>query len=479
MFFKPQHIHFVGIGGIGMSGIAEVLLNLGYRISGSDLRATPITERLVRLGATVFPGHDASNIQGAKVLVTTSALDASNPEVREARSLGIPVIPRGELLAELMRLKFGVAVAGSHGKTTTTTMAATVLSQAELDPTVVVGGRVSTFGGSNARVGKSDFLVVESDESDRSFLKLSPIVAIVTNIDLEHLDHYKSLDEIRDAFVEFINKVPFYGAAILCLDDPNIQHILPRIQRRIITYGVSAQADLRVANWEFAGMGSTFRLEFRGRDLGEFRLQVPGFHNVLNASAAVAAALELEVDLTSIRQGIAAYEGVERRFQLKGNRNGVAVVDDYAHHPTEIRATLEALRVTQYNRIHVLFQPHRYSRTKELLDDFAGCFNLATTVCVVPIYAASEAPLAGVTSERLVERMREFGNRGAQFEVSLEAAAEALCALAEPGDVIVTMGAGSVSQAGERILALLEKAESQRGGRQAARGDVPAGGVVG
>ncbi len=458
MFFKPQHIHFVGIGGIGMSGIAEVLLNLGYRISGSDLRATPITERLERLGATFFLGHAASNVREAKVLVTTSALDASNPEVREARSLGIPVIPRGELLAELMRLKFGVAVAGSHGKTTTTTMVATVLSQAQFDPTVVVGGRVSTFGGSNARVGKSDFLVVESDESDRSFLKLSPIVAIVTNIDLEHLDHYKSLEEIQDAFVEFINKVPFYGAAILCLDDPNIQQILPRVQRRTITYGVGAQADLRIASWEFAGMGSVFRLEFRGRALGDFRLNVPGIHNVLNATAAVAAALELEVGVESIRQGIAAYEGVDRRFQLKGSVNGVAVVDDYAHHPTEIRATLEALRVTQFSRIHVLFQPHRYSRTQQLLDDFAGCFNLATTVCVVPIYAASEPPLPGVTSERLVERMREFGNRGAQFAESLEAGAEALCALAEPGDAIVTMGAGSVSQTGELILSLLERA---------------------
>ncbi len=462
MFFKPQHIHFVGIGGIGMSGIAEVLLNLGYRITGSDLRSSPITERLERLGATVFPGHAAANIQGAKVLVISSAVDASNPEVQEARSLSIPVIPRGELLAELMRLKFGIAVAGSHGKTTTTTMVATVLSQAQLDPTVVVGGRVSTFGGSNARVGKSDFLVVESDESDRSFLKLTPIVAIVTNIDLEHLDHYGSIDEIRDAFVEFINKVPFYGAAILCLDDPNIQQILPRVQRRVITYGVSAQADLRIANWEFVGMGSVFRLEFRGRDLGDFRLHVPGFHNVLNATAAVAAALELEVETIRIRQGIEAYEGVDRRFQLKGNVHGVSVVDDYAHHPTEIRATLEALRVTQFARIHVLFQPHRYSRTQQLLDDFAACFNLANTVCVVPIYAASETPLPGVSSERLVERMREFGNRGAQFEPSLDAAVDALCAVAERGDVIVTMGAGSVSQAGESILNRLERAHLQR-----------------
>lgn len=464
MFFKPQHIHFVGIGGIGMSGIAEVLLNLGYQISGSDLRSSPVTERLERLGATVYPGHAAANVEGAKVLVTSSAVASSNPEVREARATGIPVIPRGELLAELMRLKFGVAVAGSHGKTTTTTMVASVLSQAQLDPTVVVGGRVRTFGGSNARVGKSDFLVVESDESDRSFLKLSPIVAIVTNIDLEHLDHYGSLDEIRDAFVEFINKVPFYGVAILCLDDANIQQVLPRIERRVLTYGASAQADLRISNWELMGMGSVFRLEFRGRDLGEFRLHVPGFHNVLNATAAVASALELEVETIHIRQGIEAYEGVERRLQPKGNVHGISVIDDYAHHPTEIRATLEALRVTQFDRIHVLFQPHRYSRTRELLDDFASCFNLAHTVCVVPIYAASEEPLPGVSSERLVERMREFGNRGAQYAPSLDAGAASLCAVAERGDVVVTMGAGNISQAGELILNLLERAHTLKPG---------------
>ncbi len=457
MFFKPQHIHFVGIGGIGMSGIAEVLLNLGYTISGSDLRSTPITERLERLGAHVFLGHAAGNVNGAKVVVVSSAVNPANPEYREARSQGVPVIPRGELLAELMRLKFGVAVAGSHGKTTTTSMIATILSQAELDPTVVVGGRVSTFGGSNARVGKSDFLVVESDESDRSFLKLAPILAIVTNIDLEHLDHYSSLDDIQDAFVEFINKVPFYGAAVLCLDDANLQQILPRLERRILTYGVSAQADLRVVSWEFEGLSSRFRLSFRGRDLGEFCLQVPGFHNVLNSTAAVATALELEVGLESIRCGVAAYEGVERRFQLKGSPNGVAVIDDYAHHPTEIRATLEALRATHYQHIHVLFQPHRYSRTQQLMDDFAGAFNLAQNVLVVPIYAASEEPIPGVNAERLVERMREFGHRGAQVAEDLASAVETISRLASSGDAIVTMGAGSVSQAAEMLVQLLGK----------------------
>lgn len=315
---------------------------------------------------------------------------------------------------------------------------------------------MSTFGGTNARVGKSDFLVVESDESDRSFLKLAPIVAIVTNIDLEHLDHYSSLEDIQDAFVEFINKVPFYGAAIICLDDANVQQILPRLERRILTYGVSAQADLRIVAWEYAGLSSLFRLSFRGRDLGEFRLHVPGFHNILNATAAVATALELEVDLQRIRQGVEAFEGVERRFQLKGNVHGIAVVDDYAHHPTEIRATLEALRVSQYERIHVLFQPHRYSRTQQLMDEFAGAFNLAHSVQVVPIYAASEAPIPGVTSERLVERMREFGHKGAQISEDLNRAVEVLLKLAERGDAIVTMGAGSVSQASDLLVEGLE-----------------------
>lgn len=446
MFFKPQHIHFVGIGGIGMSGIAEVLLNLGYTISGSDLRSSVITKRLEALGAKVYEGHASGQIDGAKVVVISSAVAKSNPELQEARAKGIPVIPRGELLAELMRLKFGIAVAGSHGKTTTTTMVACVLSQAQLDPTVVVGGRVSTFGGSNARVGKSDFLVVESDESDRSFLKLAPIVALVTNIDLEHLDHYSSIDDIRDAFVEFINKVPFYGVAVVCLDNPNVQQILPRLERRIITYGVSAQAELRVTSWSFAGVTSRFALEWRGNSLGEFQLRVPGFHNVLNATAAVATALELEVDLEQIRQGIANFDGVDRRFQLKGQGRGVAVIDDYAHHPTEIRATLDALRGTDYKKIHVLFQPHRYSRTQQLMDDFAGAFNQANTVHVAPIYAASEQPIDGVTSVALVDRMREFGHRGAISFADLQGAAEELLKVAEEGDVIVTMGAGNVSQ---------------------------------
>ncbi len=372
MFFKQQHFHFVGIGGIGMSGIAEVLLNLGYEISGSDSRLSPITERLARLGATIYEGHDAANIAGAKALVVTSAVGPSNPEVAEARRLQIPVIPRGELLAELMRLKFGIAIAGSHGKTTTTSMAAAILSEAGMDPTVVVGGRVGAMGGSNARIGHSDFLVVESDESDGSFLKLAPIVAVVTNIDREHLDHYPTLDDIRRAFLEFVNKVPFYGAAILCLDDENIQQILPSINRRVITYGRTPQAILEIADCQFGPASSDFRLRHRGADLGAFRIGVPGEHNVLNATAAAAIGLELEVPAAAIRTALAAFSGVDRRFQIRGSVDGVTVVDDYGHHPTEIRATLATARLGGYSRVLVVFQPHRYTRTRELMDEFAA-----------------------------------------------------------------------------------------------------------
>ncbi|MEO7649325.1 MAG: UDP-N-acetylmuramate--L-alanine ligase, partial [Bryobacteraceae bacterium] len=357
MFFRPQHLHFTGIGGIGMSGIAEVLLNLGYTISGSDLRATPITERLAQMGAIIFEGHAAANLGGAKALVVSSAVDEQNPEVQEARRIQIPVIPRGELLAELMRLKFGIAVAGSHGKTTTTSMVATILNAVGLDPTVVVGGRVGTMGGSNARVGHSDFLVVESDESDRSFLKLAPILAVVTNIDREHLDCYKSLDDIRESFIEFVNKVPFYGAVVLCLDDPNVQSILPFVKRRTIAYGKNAQADLVVSDVASEAFASTFRLQRGPCDLGRFTIRVPGAHNVLNATAAIAIALELDQKPDAIREALATFAGVDRRFQVRGKENGVTVIDDYGHHPTEVRATLEAARQCGFRHVHVLFQP--------------------------------------------------------------------------------------------------------------------------
>jgi UDP-N-acetylmuramate--alanine ligase len=453
MFFRPQHLHFTGIGGIGMSGIAEVLLNLGYEISGSDVKLSPITARLAGLGARVFEGHAAGNVTGARALVVSSAVDEQNPEVQEARRLQIPVIPRGELLAELMRLKYGIAVAGSHGKTTTTSMAATILNFAGLDPTVVVGGRVGTMGGSNALVVRSDFLVVESDESDGSFLKLAPIIAIVTNIDREHLDHYPSLDSIRAAFLEFVNKVPFYGAVIVCLDDPNVQSVLPGIRRRTITYGTTAHADMEAAEIACGPFASDFRLRYRGRDLGRFHLGVPGRHNVLNATAAIAIALELEVQPDVIREALATFSGVDRRFQVRGKEAGVTVVDDYGHHPTEILATLEGARVCGFNRILVLFQPHRYTRTFHLMDEFARAFHHADRLFVMDIYAASEPPIEGVTAEGLVERVRQFGHRGAEYVGTMERGVEAMLAAAQPGDLLLTLGAGSVSQAGEKLLA--------------------------
>jgi UDP-N-acetylmuramate--alanine ligase len=460
MLFKPQQLHFTGIGGIGMSGIAEILLDLGYQISGSDLKLTPITDRLAALGARIYEGHSAANINGAKAVVVTSALDPKNPEVVEARRLQIPIIPRGELLAELMRLKFGIAIAGSHGKTTTTSMTAAILSHAGLDPTVVVGGRVNTMGGTNARLGKSNFLVVESDESDGSFLKLSPILAIVTNVDREHLDHYASIEEIRTAFTEFINKVPFYGAAILCLDDGNIQEILPHIRRRTITYGNVAQADLRIVSAVSGHLASDFRLSFHGNDLGEFHVGVPGAHNVLNATAAVAVALELDVDRDKIRDGLASFSGVDRRFQLRGRERGITVVDDYGHHPTEIRATLAAARQCNYNRIHVIFQPHRYSRTLHLMDEFAKSFHEADHVYLVDIYAASEKPIEGVTSKALAEKLRAFGHRSATYEGTAEQAVKAVLAQAREGDLILTLGAGNIWQAGDKILQELQQKET-------------------
>ena len=457
MFFKPQHLHFTGIGGIGMSGIAEVLLNLGYEISGSDLKLSPITERLAGMGAKIHEGHQAANVAGARALVVSSAVDEQNPEVQEARRLQIPVIPRGELLAELMRLKYGVAVAGSHGKTTTTSMTATILKYAGLDPTVVVGGRVGTMGGSNARVGHSDFLVVESDESDGFFLKLAPIVAVVTNIDREHLDHYPSLEAIRAAFIEFVNKVPFYGAVIVCLDDANVQGILPAIRRRTITYGTTAQADIEASEIGCGHFASDFRLRYRTADLGRFHLGIPGQHNVLNAMAAVAVAMELEVPPDTIREALATFGGVDRRFQVRGREAGVTVIDDYGHHPTEIRATLDAARLCGFRRIHVIFQPHRFTRTFHLMDEFGRAFHQADTLWVLDIYAASEKAITGVSAESLVERIRGCGHRNAVYAGTVERGVEGVLEAAREGDVVLTLGAGNVWQAGETVLARLRE----------------------
>jgi UDP-N-acetylmuramate--alanine ligase len=452
MFFRPQHVHFTGIGGIGMSGIAEVLLNLGYQISGSDLKLSPITQRLASLGAQVHEGHDAAHIAGARALVVSSAVDERNPEVVEARRLQIPVIPRGEMLAELMRLKYGVAVAGSHGKTTTTSLTATILNHAGLDPTVVVGGRVGTMGGSNARVGHGELLLVEADESDGSFLKLAPIVAVVTNIDREHVDHYPSMEAIQSAFTEFVNRVPFYGAAIVCLDDPYVQSILPAVKRRTVTYGADAQADVQALDIVCGHFSSEFTGRYRGADLGRFRLRVPGRHNVLNATAALAVAMELEVKPEAIREALEAFSGVDRRFQVRGCERGITVVDDYGHHPTEIRATLDAARLCGFRRIHALFQPHRYTRTFHLMDEFAGAFHQADSVFVMDIYAASEPAIEGVSGAALAERIRQFGHRGVEYVGTLDRGVEALEAVAREGDAAFTLGAGNVWQGGEKLL---------------------------
>jgi UDP-N-acetylmuramate--alanine ligase len=458
MFFKPQHVHFVGIGGIGMSGIAEVLLTLGYQVSGSDLKSTAITERLAKLGAAIHIGHRAENVEGAKAIVVTSALDPGNPEVAEARRLQIPVIPRGELLAELMRLKFGIAIAGSHGKTTTTSMVAGILNAANLDPTVVVGGRVAGLQGSNARVGKSSILVVESDESDGSFLKLAPIVAVVTNVDREHLDHYATLADIQSAFTEFVNRVPFYGAAILCMEDKNIQQIFPAIRRRTITYGRSAQVDLEIQEVALEPTGSNFLVRRRDSELGRFRLSVPGLHNVLNATAAIGVALEMDVPVPQIQDGLAAFTGVDRRFTIRGVEHGVTVVDDYGHHPTEVKATLAAARLSPYRRIHVLFQPHRFSRTKYLLEDFGTAFHQADDLYLLDIYAASESSINGVSAEGLLKKIRSYGHRSAHYVPTIEEGIAAIAASAQPGDLIITLGAGTVSQAADKILDRLREA---------------------
>jgi UDP-N-acetylmuramate--alanine ligase len=450
MFVKSQRVHFIGIGGIGMSGIAEILLNLGYAVSGSDLRRSATTDRLSTFGATIFEGHAVANVVGSGVVVASSAVNGRNPEIIEARIRKIPVIQRAEMLAELMRLKYGIAVAGMHGKTTTTSMIATVLAAGGLDPTVVVGGRVDALG-SNARLGKSQYLVAEADESDRSFLKLSPILAVVTNLDREHMDCYRDMADVEQAFVEFMDKVPFYGAATACLDNPLLAEVLPRVRRRVFTYGTSPQADfvLRTTPVSVTMSGddlqirSRFEVVFGTQVLGPFDLLVPGRHNVLNATAAVAIATQLEVAQDRIAQGLRDFRGVDRRFHLKGSVRGVAVIDDYGHHPTEIVATLKAARDCGYAKLHVIFQPHRYTRTRDLLAEFAAAFDEANSVQVLDIYAASEEPIEGVTANALVAAIKRDG---VEYAASFEAAATRAASVAHEGDVILTLGAGNVSQ---------------------------------
>jgi UDP-N-acetylmuramate--alanine ligase len=462
MFFKEipirhRHLHFIGIGGIGMSGIAEILLNLGYPISGSDLRRSAVTNRLEKLGARVFEGHHAPNIEGAEAIVISSAIPESNPELAAARARKIPVILRGELLAELMRLKFGIAIGGSHGKTTTTSITAAMLNHAGKDPTVVVGGRVDSMG-SNAKLGKSDLLLVESDESDASLLKLAPILAVITNIDHEHLDHYHSFEALADTFVEFANKVPFYGSAILCIDDANVRALLPRVKRQVHTYGMmerSPDADLKITGVRCEHLESRFRLIHGSRDLGEFLVHGAGRHNVLNAAAATLVGLELQIDPEVIREGLASFSGVDRRFQIRGEMAGVTVIDDYGHHPTEIAATLAAARTCRFNNVHVIFQPHRYSRTHLLADEFAHSFSDCDTLFVLDIYSAGEPPIEGVDALRLSEQIRAVAGSKVEYIDSMETAAARAAAVARPGDAVFTLGAGSIWQAGEMILAEL------------------------
>ncbi len=457
MFANIQRIHFVGIGGIGMSGIAEVLLNLGYKVSGSDLKLSPVTERLEAMGAKVFEGHQPEHIAGSDVVVISSAVRSENPEVKTARAQHIPVIPRAEMLAELMRLKYGIAVAGMHGKTTTTSMIAAALAAGGLDPTVVVGGRVDALG-SNARVGKSRYLVAEADESDRSFLRLSPIIEVVTNIDREHMDCYRDLRDVEQTFIAFMDLVPFYGIIVACVDDEGLRNLLPQVRRRVLTYGTHQAADFRITDQTFApGDGerlslSTFHILYRGADLGEFRLRVPGAHNVLNATAAVAVGMGLEVPVDRIREALEQFNGVDRRFQVQGRVNGVTVIDDYGHHPTEIRATLAAARQCGFGRVHVIFQPHRYSRTQLLMDEFATAFGGADSLVLLDIYPASEAPIPGITSQVLAERIVQNGPGYVAHAASSDEAVQLVCELAQPGDMILTLGAGNVSQLGATIL---------------------------
>ena len=457
--FRPfQHIHFVGIGGIGMSGIAEVLANLGFRVSGSDQKKSEVTAHLEELKVEVTEGHNAENVGDAHVVVRSTAVRDDNPEIIEARRRSIPVIPRAEMLAELMRMKpYTVAVAGSHGKTTTTSMIATILGIAGLDPTFVVGGIVRSYR-ANARLGKSELMVVEADESDRSFLMLDPMIAVVTNIDREHMDYYHDMEDVRKCFADFVNKVPFYGAAVLCLDDPHVQAVIPKVERRRITYGMSAQADISAYDIQYDhSFGSTFQVLSGINVLGRVSLRVPGKHNVYNSLGAIAAALELDVPFDTIAHALSEFGGAERRFQFKGDEQGITVVDDYGHHPTEIKATLSAARIGAPNRrIVVLFQPHRYTRTADLMDEFASAFNNADVLLVSDIYAASENPIEGITAEVLTNRIKSYGHKSAEYIGSIEGSAEILRDTVREGDLVITLGAGTVTRIGDQLLGLLK-----------------------
>jgi UDP-N-acetylmuramate--alanine ligase len=455
MYLKKYHIHFVGIGGIGMSGIAELLLNLGYRVSGSDLKTSDITDRLASLGGVIHVGHAAERVEGADVVVVSSAVRPDNPEVQAAQRASIPVIPRAEMLAELMRLKYSVAVAGAHGKTTTTSIVAAVLACGGLDPTVVIGGKLISVG-TNAVLGKGDFIVAEADESDRSFLYLSPFIAVLTNIDEEHLDQYQSLEDIKKTFVNFANKVPFYCPVILCLDDPNLQGIIPEIERKIITYGFSAQSDITARDCGFEGFRSSSVLFHKGTKIGDLRLKVPGLHNILNAMAATAVGLDLGMPAKTILEALESYTGTGRRFEHRKTVRDIMIIEDYAHHPTEVRATLEAAKGGWTRRVVAVFQPHRYTRLSKLMTQFATSFNQADVLIVTEVYPAGEDPIPGATGQALFDEIQRFGHRQVCFEPDLRKIPELLEKIAVPNDMVIFLGAGNVNRIIPETIARLE-----------------------
>ncbi len=455
MYQKDYHIHFVGIGGIGMSGIAELLINLGYTVSGSDLKLSHITERLADKGGHIFKGHGKEQVEGADVVVTSSAIASENPEVIRAGELGLPIIPRAEMLAELMRIKYSIAVSGAHGKTSTTSMISQILNTAGLDPTVIIGGLLKGLD-TNALHGSGEFIVAEADESDGSFLKYSPAIAAVTNIDLEHLDYYKDIEDIKDKFIRFINSVPFYGLAVLCLDNPHIQDILPQINVRTITYGMSAQSDLQARNISFKQNKSTFTVFHHDRPLGEIHLNIAGKHNILNSLAGIATGLELDIPFNVIKKALEEMQGVKRRLEFKGKINGITVMDDYGHHPTEITATLTAVKESyKEKRLIVLFQPHRYSRTQGLFDEFTRSFYHSDILIVLPIYAASEKKIDGVDAQGLCRGIREHGHKDVSFAPDFTQALSIITHKAKKGDVVLTLGAGDIYTLGENLLELL------------------------
>jgi UDP-N-acetylmuramate--alanine ligase len=452
LYLKKYHIHFVGIGGIGMSGIAELLLNLGYRVSGSDLKSSDITDRLQKLGGLVFKGHTAENIKGADVVVVSSAIDSDNPEIRAAEQSSVPVIPRAEMLAELMRLKYSIAIAGAHGKTSTTSIVASVLAQGGLDPTVVIGGKLKSIG-SNAVLGQGDYIVAEADESDGSFLKFSPTIAVVTNIDKEHLDFYADLEAIKTVFLNFLDRIPFYGLAVLCLDNEPIQDLIPRMKKRYTTYGMTSQADFQIRDVEFGQQKSRFDIYRRGTKMGTIHLNLPGIHNVYNATASIAVGVELDIAFDQIKKALETVEGVQRRLEIKGESNGVTVIDDYGHHPTEIKVTLATIEENWPNqRKVVVFQPHRYSRTRALFDEFSRAFYQSDVLVVLPIYAASEKKIEGVTSQNLCEEIKAHGHKEVMHAAGFKAALSHLKKTLQPGDVLLTLGAGDVWKVGEMFL---------------------------